>query len=108
MPIRYLLSPDSINKLLCQTLFGACWSAHSGEHHCSLNGYGNRHCHRINYTNYDRAKFSIGRAPSAQGEVGAWVEIGNFDNGIPPHSRSQHIDQLDVQIPKEDAEIVIS
>jgi hypothetical protein len=34
------------------------------------------------------ASFNKGRAPSAQDEVGAWVEIGNFDNGIPPHSRS--------------------
>jgi len=34
------------------------------------------------------ASFNKGRAPSAQDETGAWVEIGNFDYGIPPHSRS--------------------
>ena len=34
------------------------------------------------------ASFNKGRAPSAQEEVGAWVEIGYFDNGIPPHYRS--------------------
>lgn len=34
------------------------------------------------------ASFNKGRTPSAQEEVGAWVEIGDFDNGTRPHYRS--------------------
>jgi len=34
------------------------------------------------------ASFSKGRAPSAQQLVGAWVEIGNFNNVDRPHFRS--------------------
>ncbi len=34
------------------------------------------------------ASFDEGREPSAQEEVGTWVEIGYFDNGIEPHYQS--------------------
>jgi hypothetical protein len=34
------------------------------------------------------ASLNEGRAPSAEEEVGTWVEIGYFDNGIEPHYQS--------------------
>ncbi len=34
------------------------------------------------------ASLDEGRAPSAEEEVGTWVEIGYFDNGIEPHYQS--------------------